>query len=295
MAIALILALSATVFWVLDWRNGLSHAGGPIEQATDTYAPHGEASDARSRGVVGNLRGRLGDSSMLTPDLARSGAGSPGEGEGGSRKSAVSADDSRAVSIDGVAWTIHDAGMPREFVLALDEAWVRTPDGKGESVAIDAGDAEELEQRISETAERLSLPVMAVLFEDGLERSDVTRRIVTPAVTVKTHEGADPAQIASAAGAASWDAPSYAPDHLVLQIPGVLAPLRAAAMLASVDGVEFAEPQLARLQSKKAMPNDPLINQQWHLKFNNQTGAVAGTDLNIESVWAYPTVGAGFR
>jgi len=293
--IPLMLVLFVGVFWIREWRSEPSQAGEPMAQVTNADAAQQVTDHSPLSDVAMDERGRVGDSSVPMPELTRTDTPASGKGEGGSQKFAASADDARAVSDDDVAWMIHDAGMPRAFVLALDEAWVRTPDGKGESVSIDAGDAEELEQRILETAERLSLPVMAVLFEDGLERSDMTRRIVTPAVTVKTNGAGNPAEIASAAGAASWEAPSYAPDHLVLQIPGVLAPLRAAAALASVDGVEFAEPQLARLQSKRAMPNDSLINQQWHHKFNNQTGAVSGTDLNIETVWAYPTVGAGFR
>lgn len=52
---------------------------------------------------------------------------------------------------------------------------------------------------------------------------------------------------------------------------------------------------LAKQQSKRALPNDPLIGNQWHLKFASQSGAVAGTDVNIDTVWAYPTAGAGQR
>ncbi len=190
---------------------------------------------------------------------------------------------------------LHDGGMMRDFVLALDEAWVVDTEGKGSIVAIRAADASELEDRIRETAEASGSQVMAVMYEQGEERSERTRRLVTPAVTVKMSTDGDAARIAASTNAVAHEIPDYAPDHVVLQIPGVLAPLRAAVALASAPGVVFAEPQLARQQSKRAMPNDALINQQWHLKFNNQTGAVAGTDLNIETVWSYPTAGAGFR
>jgi len=52
---------------------------------------------------------------------------------------------------------------------------------------------------------------------------------------------------------------------------------------------------LARQQSKRTLPNDPLISKQWHLKFASQSGAVAGTDVNIDTVWSYPTAAAGRR
>ena len=48
-------------------------------------------------------------------------------------------------------------------------------------------------------------------------------------------------------------------------------------------------PLLGSMLAKRAvMPNDKLIGKQWHLKFQNQFGAVAGTDMNVESVWNYP-------
>ena len=43
------------------------------------------------------------------------------------------------------------------------------------------------------------------------------------------------------------------------------------------------------------MPNDPYVSKQWHLKFANQSGAVVGTDVNIDTVWSYPNAEAGQR
>jgi subtilisin family serine protease len=36
------------------------------------------------------------------------------------------------------------------------------------------------------------------------------------------------------------------------------------------------------------MPNDQLIQKQWHLKYQGQPGSLPGTDMNVESVWKYP-------
>ncbi len=191
-------------------------------------------------------------------------------------------------------YAVQDAGVPRNFVLALDEIWVTDPDGKGRVVSVNAASPEELEQLVLASSAS-GEPAQAVLYEAGVERNEFTRRVASSLVTVQLSEGSNPAEIAQSVGASSFELPEYAPGFAVLRTGPGLASLRTAGQLAGRPGILLAEAQLARQQSKKAMPNDTLINQQWHLKFNNQTGAVAGTDLNIESVWAYPTNGAGFR
>jgi subtilisin-like proprotein convertase family protein len=194
----------------------------------------------------------------------------------------------------GPDYARQDAGMPRNFVLALDEIWVTDAEGKGRVVAVEAASAEELEQLVLAPS-AAGESAQAILYEDGATRNEFTRRIVSSLVTVRLDEGSDPAEVARLGGAASFELPEYAPGFAVLQTGGGLASLRTADLLTGRPGVLLAEAQLARQHAKRAMPNDALINQQWHLKFNNQAGALAGTDLNIESVWAYPTAGAGRR
>ena len=187
-----------------------------------------------------------------------------------------------------------DGGIPKNFVLALDEIWVTDADGKGRAVSVDAASPEQLEQLVVASSAS-GQPAQAVLYEEGVERNEFTRRVVSSLVTVQLAEGSEPAEIAQRAGASSFELPEYAPGFAVLQTGPGLSSLRAAEQLVGQPGVLLAEAQLGRQQSKRAMPNDTLINQQWHLKFNNQSGAVAGTDLNIETAWAYPTAGAGLR
>lgn len=185
--------------------------------------------------------------------------------------------------------------MARDFELALDEVYTKDSDGKGTPVPVQANSPDELEKIIAGLEPSHSGGVFPVLYERGAERNEFTRRIVTEKVTVKLAEGADPATLAEEAGTSSYELPSYATGFAILAMNSAFESLRASRRLSGNPSIEFAEPMLARQQAKRAMPNDALINQQWHLKFNNQTGAVAGTDLNIESVWAYPTAGAGFR
>ena len=191
-------------------------------------------------------------------------------------------------------YTVQDAGFSRVFVLALDEIWVMDADGKGRIVSVNAASPEQLEKIVLASSASGKV-AQAVLYEDGVERNEFSRRTVSPLVTVQLSEGSNPAEIARSVGASSFELPVYAPGFAVLKTGPGLESLRAATRLAGQPGILLAQAQLGRQQAKKAMPNDTLINQQWHLKFNNQSGAVAGTDLNIESVWAYPTVGAGRR
>ena len=194
----------------------------------------------------------------------------------------------------GPDYALQDAGMPRNFVLALDEIWVTDSEGKGRVVAVEAASAEELEQLVLASSAS-GESAQAILYEAGAARGEFTRRIVSSLVTVRLDEGSDPAEVARLGGAASFELPAYAPGFAVLRTGAGLASLRTADLLTGQPGVLLAEAQLGRQHAKRAMPNDALINQQWHLKFNNQAGALAGTDLNIESVWAYPTAGAGRR
>ena len=191
-------------------------------------------------------------------------------------------------------YAILDGGIPRNFVLALDEIWVTDVDGKGRVVRVDAASPEQLEQLVMASSAS-GEPAQAVLYEEGVERNEFTRRVVSSLVTVQLSEGSEPAEIAQLAGVSSFELPEYAPGFAVLKTGPGLQSLRVAEQLGGQPGILLAEAQLARQQSKRAMPDDTLINQQWHLRFNNQAGAVAGTDLNIESVWAYPTAGAGRR
>ncbi len=199
---------------------------------------------------------------------------------------------------NSLSYTVQDGGLARDFVLALDEVWVTDADGKGRTVAVNASSPEDLE-RILQSVSRSNQAAQAVLYPNGVERSEFTRRTVAPFVTVQLAGGSDPAAVARAVGAASYELPDYAPGFVVLRTGPGLESLRSARQLAGQPGVLLAEAQLARQQAKRAMPNDSLINQQWHLKFNNQSGAVAGTDVNVEPAWGYPgtggTRGTGIR
>ena len=191
--------------------------------------------------------------------------------------------------------SIMDAGMVRRFRLVLDELYVRDPEtGKGRSITVPlasdlAGFMVQMEKVQSETG---FVPEL-VMYEDGVERNEFTRRVVTRELMLESDSQATADEAAKSAGLVFRDAPAYAPGKFLYLAESSPEALAAWTQLEE-QKIVSSSLLLARQQSKRAMPNDSLINQQWHLKFNNQTGAVAGTDVNIDSVWGYPTTG-GFR
>ena len=192
--------------------------------------------------------------------------------------------------------TIADAGMVRSFRLAMDELYVRDPEtgkGKGVTVSPATGISGLLAQMEKVQAETGLVPEL-VMYEEGAERNEFTRRVVTRELMLESDSQATADQVAKSAGLVFRDAPAYAPGKFLYLAESSPEALAAWTQLEE-QKIVSSSLLLARQQAKRAMPNDSLINQQWHLKFNNQTGAVAGTDLNIESIWAYPNNGTGFR
>lgn len=61
--------------------------------------------------------------------------------------------------------------------------------------------------------------------------------------------------------------------------------LKAAAEIKGMSGVSSAEPKIAQIMQKRAVPNDPLFPQQWHLENTGQNGGLPGVDLNVLTVW----------
>ena len=191
---------------------------------------------------------------------------------------------------------IADAGMVRNFRLAMDELYVRDPEtGKGTGVMVaPASDLSGLLAQMERVQAETGLVPELVMYEEGMERNEFTRRVVTRELMLESDSQAAADQEAQSAGLVFRDAPAYAPGKFLYLAESSPEALAAWSQLEEANVVESSL-LLARQQAKRAMPNDTLINQQWHLKFNNQSGAVAGTDLNIETIWSYPTAGAGFR
>jgi subtilisin family serine protease len=77
-------------------------------------------------------------------------------------------------------------------------------------------------------------------------------------------------------------------------VAGLLDSLDVADALASHPGVVHSAPLLAAWRESKAIPNDTLIGQQWHLRNTGQSGGTSGIDADVSPVWG-TFGGTGFR
>ncbi len=299
-AIFALVALFAIATLLLPQPSASGGRAGPTSEpsagaTSDSYGGDVATQDA-SDADAGNIyssSGASADASVPSGNRRAVGGSGPLKKKGPS----LAAGSARQFKQTEADYVVVDAGQLRNFVLALDEVWVRDEKGRGKLVPVEASDAGQLESILLSVADAANgRSAQAVMYEEGVVRNQFTRRLVSPMVTVKMSDGAALRALAApSSGIRNIQTPDFAPGFAVLETAPGLESLRVAARVGNEPGVEFAEVQLARLQSKRAMPNDALINQQWHLKFSNQTGAVAGTDLNIETAWAYPTAGAGRR
>ena len=192
--------------------------------------------------------------------------------------------------------TIADAGMVRNFRLAMDEVYVRDPEtGKGRGVLVaPASDLSGLLAQMERVQAETGLVPELVMYEEGVERNEFTRRVVTRELMLESDSQVAADEAAQSAGLIFRDAPAYAPGKFLYLADSSPEALAAWTQLEE-QKIVSSSLLLARQQSKRAMPSDPLISKQWHLKFASQAGVVSGTDVNIETTWAYPTNGAGRR
>src|SRR5690606_2128573 len=104
------------------------------------------------------------------------------------------------------------------------------------------------------------------------------RRIVNPRIDVALASASAPLPAARPdLGIVAWERPAYAPDRAIARIAGDAAqPLRAATAAASLPGVRFARPLLARQHFPRFVPNDPLFKDQWHLRNTGQQSGKSG-------------------
>lgn len=64
---------------------------------------------------------------------------------------------------------------------------------------------------------------------------------------------------------------------------------RAKQIVSGISGVKHV--QLNHIGEFRDLPNDPLINQQWHIQNSGSGGGIAGADINIEDAWKITTGG----
>jgi subtilisin-like proprotein convertase family protein len=185
--------------------------------------------------------------------------------------------------------TMSHGGAKQIFELATDELYLRLPDGSQSVVSIPkASSPEDFAAAIEKARAEHGAEPELVLYIAGAPRNEFSRRIVTRDVVITAPSQAEADELASEAGMVFQKALHFAPGNFVYKAPTSLAAL---AMQLNAEAIHLASvsTQLASRAAKLAMPNDPYVQLQWHLKFEGQKNAVAGTDINVESVWNYPS------
>jgi subtilisin-like proprotein convertase family protein len=78
---------------------------------------------------------------------------------------------------------------------------------------------------------------------------------------------------------------SFSPNTFLFQAGEGLQSLRVANEIYLSGEVVYAYPNWLRTRVPRAIPNDPLFSNQWHLQNTGQGGGTPGEDVNIVSVW----------
>jgi len=185
--------------------------------------------------------------------------------------------------------SIEHGGALRELSLAKDELYVRNADGIGRVVSIPLiTSGNELLDQIAKVQKETSSTPELILYPAGAPRNDSTRRIVTRDILIEADSRSAADSLASASGLSFKSAPVYAKGKYIYEASSSPKALAFFVKTANSES-PYVTPLLASKVAKMVMPNDPLVQKQWHLKFQNQSGAVFGTDINVESVWKYPS------
>jgi subtilisin-like proprotein convertase family protein len=135
--------------------------------------------------------------------------------------------------------------------------------------------------------------VFPVLYAADSEDDWAGRRLLTSLVTIRLPEGMTPEQAAHASGLTLVEVPDYAPSFAIYRAADPMAAWEISERLIAEGTWPLVEQQLAKQQQSRALPNDTMLINQWHLKYQNQSMVSAGSDINVESVWNYG--GSGIR
>lgn len=134
--------------------------------------------------------------------------------------------------------------------------------------------------------EELEAPqgVMPVVYQNGEQNNNPEPRLVTSDILAKLPK--DQAELlAQKHGLVIKARPPYAPEYVVFSAAQPLEALEKIEGIRGENFVETADVLLSVNVVKRALPNDPFVGNQWHLKASN--GAVAGSDINVENAWKF--------
>ena len=189
--------------------------------------------------------------------------------------------------------SLRDGGATREFQLSTAEVFLRVRNGAPKIVSLSASDSPQAFAAALEKlrAEEASEPEL-ILYPSGFPQNEHTRRIATRDVVITAPSRNEADAIASSQGLVFKKAPVFAPNSFVYEAETSASALAAQSAINDPKQVKVVA-LLAKQPAKLDMPNDPYVQLQWHLKYQGQQNAAAGTDINVESVWNYPSTTPG--
>ncbi len=180
---------------------------------------------------------------------------------------------------------INDRGQQRQFEVALDEVVLINA---AKEISIQSIQSQATVEAVRQTATALqgsNNEVELVLYEVGKPHNDFSRRVLTKQVLAELAPGTDAQALAQTVGASGVSPAPILEGFFMFDTSATGGALALAEALQKQPGVVSAEPQLAKRQRAKLVPNDTLFTQQWHLRNTGQGGGTAGVDINVTNVW----------
>lgn len=176
-----------------------------------------------------------------------------------------------------------------ELRVSFNEAMLLKADGSQKPVALQPpATLATLRKRLAD------LNAAPIAYPANAERTRSSQRVITPDLSVKMDEALLSSLLKTHALKLK-QRPDYAPGWVILSAADPLAAIAVVDAVRRSDGVTEADVIVGRFHTKRALPNDSLISQQWHLANNN----VTRTHANPESIWNFPNAtgvrGAGVR
>jgi subtilisin-like proprotein convertase family protein len=208
------------------------------------------------------------------------------------------------------ALRIEENGQTRLYRLRTDQLYIKDPQGRWQarSLGTQVKSKTQLHRQKRDITRKEKTDAALILEPMDRPATPYNRRLITSRILVElkkpqTQSAAEIMRqaitLAQKYQATSRPDPSGTTGVFIFTFPPEADLIQAREQLQSDPAVHSAELILARIAKKKALPNDPLVNQQWHIKNNGTGGAVAGMDANVSNVWGTfggsGTRGSGLR
>ncbi len=131
----------------------------------------------------------------------------------------------------------------------------------------------------------------------GSQGTSETPKQATDQWAIELHPGVNPAKFATENGYEFLGQIANLPNMYLYRVPQTDTRLDRAGQtfgnLTRSPNVVWFEQQIARQQSKRPVPGDPGLANQWHLINSGQGGGTVGEDANLAGAWNYGYDGSG--